>query len=178
MKSFKHYITELFDKPYKWKISWGKGISRDTFKEKNGMISYEFKTDDGRACEVMMHFSKDFSPKGNYIKAVAEFEVDDDYELSGKGDAPRIMSTVMDTLKDGIKKMRPEVITFTADKEEGFGQTTQKTGRAKLYKAMVKRFANKLGYIQGTQDVGDMIKFTLISKEFKKRKRKPKQNVL
>ena len=43
---------------------------------------------------------------------------------------------------------------------------------------MVKRFANKLGYIQGTQDVGDMIKFSLVSKEFKKRKRKPKQNVL
>ena len=175
MKSFKQYITELFDKPYKWrKTVWGK-FDKEELLSREGTpagdqaatAEYQFKTDDDREGIVYMNFQRDFGTKGNYLKAMAEFEVSGDYEMSGEGDAPRIMSTVIDALKDAIKWGQPDVIYFTADKEDAYDK---KTGRAKFYKAMVKRFASKLGYHQDDWDEGDQVKFILVSKEYKKKK--------
>ena len=177
MITFKQYITELFDKPYKWKKTYGHKLSRDSLiapghqMDKAGRIEWSFTTDDGREAVIDMNFRGVRGPKGKYIKSVVEFEVGDDMQMTGEGDAPKIMSTVLDAIKDGIKQMQPEIITFTADKTDYFHgkPDTLKTGRAKLYKSMVKRFAKKLGYHEEDSDMGDSIEFTLISKEFRKK---------
>ena len=65
MKSFKQYITELFDKPYKWKVSYGHRLTRDdviTSGPGPRQISYEFTTDDNEVtknCLAYMLYSQD-----------------------------------------------------------------------------------------------------------------------
>ena len=46
MKSFKEYITEVFDKPYKWS---GGNVAKGSISPKNQGIpeEYRFKTSDG-----------------------------------------------------------------------------------------------------------------------------------
>ena len=72
----------------------------------------------------------------------------------------KIMSTVLDIIKDSIKKMDYDEIRFSADKAEG----EKTTGRVKLYRTMVKKFANKMGYKSKEEDEGEDIDFTLTKK--------------
>ena len=51
MKSFKHYITEVFDNPYKWR---GGGVAKGSITPNNDGIpeEYVFKTSDGGLIEL------------------------------------------------------------------------------------------------------------------------------
>jgi len=148
MITFKQFITELFEKPYKWRKQ-GK-IDVLKLDPAPRMVSYYFNTDDGRTIAVDVSHIR--TQKTYEHKAVIEFTdetTDFSFDLTGKGDAMRIMSTVLDTIKDTIKTTNPDLINFSADKQQGIPGNAFKlkaTGRAKLYKTMVKRFAGKLGY--------------------------------
>jgi len=167
MKSFKQHIIELFDKPYKWRKMGKIDVSKVDPAPK--MVSYYFKTDDGREITVDVGHLK---LKGKH-KAVIEFtdETNDfSFDLTGKGDSFRVMSTILDAVKDTIETTNPELINFSADKKEGWRGTgaqdkRKETGRAKLYKTMVKRFASKLGYTSKDKDDGKSIVFNLIRKK-------------
>lgn len=166
MKSFKQHITELFEKPYKWRRV-GK-IDVLKLDPAPRMVSYYFNTDDGRSISVDVGHMRTHDTYEH--EAVIEFTdetTDFSFDLTGKGDAMRIMSTILDTIKDTIKTTNPDLITFSADKEEESKdlKSVHRTGRAKLYKTMVKRFAGKLGYTSKDKDDGDTIVFNLTNKK-------------
>jgi len=166
MKSFNQYITEVFDKPYKWK-SAGKStpeIGIKDFQKGNFKGSqYFFKTDDKRYGEVYI-YEWDIVPPAKYRTIPVSqkqgrvmemhFAVETSWnqmgvqgsemssDITGKGDAMRIFATVLDVVGAYIKKNKPDIIrvmgTKTKDDEIG--------SRLELYKKLIKRYASKLGY--------------------------------
>ena len=171
MKSFSQYITELFEKPYKWTARDKQ--SRDTMPIiGHDEARYYFKTDNGKT--MVVRFANRVR-NSKYITSIDFFDDDnsnDRFGMSGEGDAMKIMSTVLDIIKDGVKKVDFDEIRFFADKKDftdKYSHITDrpvkvKTGRAKLYRTMVKRFAGKLGYKSKEKDGGKVIMFTLEKK--------------
>ena len=160
MKSFNHYITEAFDKPYKWKSAGKKtplagvqGWQKGNFK---GSV-YSFETHDKRKGEVDI-FEWDIVPpkpmfpifqnQGRVMEM--HFSVEDTRhgnppmraDISGEGDAMRIFATVLDVVASYVKKNKPDIIRVigakTKDAEIG--------SRLNLYQKLVKRYAGQLGY--------------------------------
>ena len=172
MKSLKQHITEVFDKPYKWS---GGHVAKGSISPKNQGITepYWFKTSDGGEVEVMAnHFWIDLDRKmaGVTIKKAGhtiaiEFIKRDaqyghpTYDMTGEGDAMRILATVLDIIKSIIKKHEPMTILFSADKGG-----KKKGGRAGAYGAIVKRFAGKLGYKSDRDDKQTSVRWQLTKK--------------
>jgi len=147
MITFKQYITELFEKPYPWTLR--DKHSRDTVPNIGTQdVRYYFKTDDGET--MVVRFANN-QRKGKYRTHIDFFNdnSNDRFSLTGKGGAMKIMSTILDIIKDSIKKVDYDEIRFSAAKK---GQSADNpdeyanTGRVKLYRTMVKRFAGKMGY--------------------------------
>ena len=164
MKSFQQYITEVFDKPYKWRGA-GKntpeGGIKDFQKGNSKGSLYFFKTDDKRLVEVYI-YEWDIVPPAKYrMIPVSQkqgrvmemhFAVEKrrlsgkgkemSADITGGGDAMRIFATVLDVVGAYIKKNKPDIIrvmgTKTKDDEIG--------SRLELYKKLIKRYASKLGY--------------------------------
>jgi len=174
MKSFHQYITEVFDKPYKWS---GGSFAKGSITPKNDAKSepYWFKTSDGGKVEVIAnHFwvgNLDKKLAGIVVKKEGhaigiEFVKDDRYVLTGEGDAMRILATVLDITKAIIKKHEPSTIYFSADKSQDKSDRSgrEKTGRAKAYAAIVKRFAGKVGYKSSTSEDAGQVRWQLTKK--------------
>jgi len=182
MKSFKQYITEVFDKPYKWS---GGHVAKGSITPNNSGIpeDYQFKTSDGGLIEVTAnHFWIDLDRQlgGMKIKKTGhtiaiEFakrrykgthKDTTTYDMTGEGDAMRIMATVLDIIKSIIKKHEPMTLTFSADKGQDNRKTRTKepTGRAGAYGAIVKRFASKAGYEPDTKDSNKKVEWQLTKK--------------
>jgi len=165
MKSFQQYITEVFDKPYKWR-SAGKSTPESGIKDfQKGNFKgslYFFNTDDKRLVEVYI-YEWDIVPPAKYRMipvsqkqgrvmemhfAVEETDAawphhtEMSSDITGKGDAMRIFATVLNVVGAYIKKNKPDIIrvmgTKTKDDEIG--------SRLELYKKLIKRYASKLGY--------------------------------
>jgi len=131
MISFKQYITELFEKPYPWKKK----------KEDDVEAVYQSATSSKDIIKVV--FSK------GWLRGIDNvlFSVAGTTDTTGGGDAFKIMSTVLDIIKDYIKNNDPEGIKFMANKDELFGQDSKEIqSREKLYNKMIERFAKKAGY--------------------------------
>ena len=132
MKSFNQYITEAFDKPYKWKYV-GKtkpmGGIQD-WQEGNFKGSrYSFETHDKRAGEITI-FEWDIVPPKPKIPIFQRqgrvmemhFAIETEWEqegskgiemsgdITGKGDAMRIFATVLDVVGEYVKKNKPDII--------------------------------------------------------------------
>ena len=171
MKTFIQYITEVFDKPYKWS---GGSVKKGSITPENDGVpeDYRFKTSDGGKIELTANhhwIEWDRQMAGLKIKEVGhtiaiEFVKNDSYEMTGEGDAMRIMATVLDIIKSIIKKHKPMTITFSADKKEFVGSKEKKTGRVGAYGAIVKRFAGTMGYKSDAKDTGRSISWQLTKK--------------
>ena len=83
---------------------------------------------------------------------------DVDWELTGEGDAYPIFAAVLDALSQFIQSHDPRELEFDADKEDS---TAGQTGRVKLYKRMIDRFASRAGFTSNTEDFDSFIKFRL-----------------
>ena len=168
MISFTQYITEVFDKPYKWRGGHDVAVGDITPDNDGVMDDYAFKTSDGGTIEFTAHHwwygtdTKGGSLTGlgkikkdghlvaiEFVKRDAQFD-SPTYDMTGEGDAMRIMATVLDIIKSIIKKHDPMTLVFSADKKDE--KIVGNTGRAKAYGAMVKRFASKLGYKPEVKD--------------------------
>ena len=135
--------------------------------EENGGLAmdearYSFSTKDGRKYVVEFEYElnvlqiarKSFSKCGIGFRSVGAVErknkaSESDYEVTGEGDEFRVMSTVMEIISDEISNTSPTVIEFSSAKSQATTKDKDKiakTGRTKLYKTMVKRFAGKMGY--------------------------------
>jgi hypothetical protein len=151
MKSFSQYITELFEKPYSFS-SIGTLPSKKLFQfaysdeidigdQEEDVAHYKFKTDDGRT--FVIDFNYTISPMK--IKCKIDFDdtgAEDEYLLTGKGDAMRILTTVLFVIQKELKRSKPDSVEFSSQKVE----REKKTGRTKLYNRMVEKFASKMGY--------------------------------
>ena len=131
MISFKQYITELFEKPYPWK------------KKKEDDFEAVYQSATSAKDKIKVVFSKGYVRKIDNVL----FSVAGTTDTTGGGDAFKIFSTVLDIIKDYIKNNDPEGIKFAANKDDLFGQDSEKTqSREKLYNKMIERFAKKAGY--------------------------------
>ena len=161
MKSFKQYILEAFDKPYKWS---GGSVAKGSITPKNDGVpeEYRFKTSDGGTIEVNAnHFWRESNKQFGGLKVKKtghlvgiEFVKNNAYRMTGEGDAMRILATVLDIIKSIIKKHKPMTLIFSANKGQDNRKTGTKepTGRARAYGAIVKRFAGKVGYKSDRDD--------------------------
>ena len=177
MITFKQYITELFEKPYKWTLR-DKHSRADIRIIGSKDTRYYFKTDDGETMVVRFNISRTTSKSspGDSSKDLYKTGVDffndkafntGRHKMTGLGDAMKIMSTVLDIIKDSIKKMDYDEIRFSASKKGYTSSDDNKfatTGRVKLYRTMVKKFANKMGYKSKEEDDVEVIDFTLTKK--------------
>lgn len=119
-------VTELFDPKTAFPLEW------DTQFESQGEVHAEAHDADGRT----IHIS--FSPDaGNFGLGVVATEITfsrgGSYDMTGKGDAARVMATVINAINIYLKKYKPDYVFFSA-------KTTG--GRASAYTAMIKRIAD------------------------------------
>ncbi len=174
MKSFYQYITEVFDNPYKWR---GGNVAKGSITPKNSGIpeDYVFKTSDGGLIELTAsHFWMTTGTRIPYgpgvftvekeghavgIEFVKKMQGKPTYDMTGEGDAMRILATVLDIIKAIIKKHIPTTLYFSGDKDG-----KEKGSRVGAYKAIIKRFAGKAGYESITKEYSDKVNFQLVKK--------------
>jgi len=131
MKNFLTYITELFDRPFPYRAI------RGGFGE-HGVSVFSFKTDseDYQEIEVNLDFSDG--------RLDVNFTSNESLELTGKGNAGRILATVMEILLKFMKEAEPPSVKFVA--------ATDSPARARVYEKMVNR------YLKGSDYMVDRIK--------------------
>lgn len=105
-------INELFSNEYP--ITWNR--SRAHFKTANGRPG-------------VVTFDADEPAAGDYSLVDIEFSVQDEYGVTGQGDANAIFATVFTAIKDYIAAHQPDFITFAANE----------SSRRKLYSRLVAR---------------------------------------
>jgi hypothetical protein len=125
------FLTELGDNPYNAPKRWSSDYGSGGFEPRSKSISIP----DGILRIDVNQFD---------YNAIVNFYVNDQQLLSGKGDAFRILSTVMLQIKDYVRKVKPEYIVFGANIKE--------KGRIKLYDKMVPKLAADMGYEDVTND--------------------------
>jgi len=118
MLTFKQYLNEVLNNPYKWEL--------DTQNTDPHVILYKFKTDSGLEYEVQIPRSgmggkltrKDwelsFSIDFDYLEKIGK-HVRDAFKLSGTGNQFRIFATVQDILKNFIDNHDADLISFSAE---------------------------------------------------------------
>ena len=166
MISFKQYIIESFDEPYKWYGMRHPAKPEDMQDYQQGNFygkSWGFETDDKRKGEVTI-YEYDINPPDKYQKNIMpgnqgrimemHFSVESetggdagmlDY-VTGKGDAMRIFATVLDVVQEYVKKNKPDIIRVFAMKQGNMDVDRGIGSRIKLYDKLVKRYAGRLGY--------------------------------
>jgi pyrimidine deaminase RibD-like protein/nicotinamide mononucleotide adenylyltransferase/GNAT superfamily N-acetyltransferase len=138
----KQGITEAFDQPYA--VQWTK---------QNGDWHATADLDDGSELIVLFMSQGD----NNWM---VEFERDENMDITGEGDAPRVFATVLTAMRQFIAKRKPARLNFSADKED------DPTGsRARLYDRMVQRYITGTGYDLTREDVPGGATYTLTKQQ-------------
>ena len=134
----KQGVTEAFDQPYA--VQWTK---------QNGDWHATADLDDGSELVVL------FMAQGDN-KWMVEFERDENMEITGEGDAPRVFATVLTAMRQFIAKRKPAMLNFSAEKED------DPTGsRARLYDRMIQRYITGTGYDLTREDMPGGATYTL-----------------
>ena len=105
-------INELFNREYP--ITWDRNRAH-------------FKTANGRPGVIA--FEADAPDEGDYSLVDVEFSVQDEFGVTGQGDAGAIFATVHSAINDYVATHNPDFITFNA----------KEPSRQKLYSRMVGR---------------------------------------
>jgi hypothetical protein len=145
-------LSEAFDQPYA--IQWIKT---------NGDWHATADLDDGSELIVL------FMSQGDN-QWMVEFERDENMDITGEGDAPRVFATVLMAMRQFIAKRKPAMLNFSAEKED------DPTGsRARLYDRMIQRYITGTGYNLTRQDYpgGATYTMTQIQKPVKQPKQEP-----
>ena len=67
-----------------------------------------------------------------------EFSRNDSYDMTGGGDANRVLATVLQAFREYLKGYQPKILIFSA----------KGGSRSKIYQSLIKRFAAGVGYKQ------------------------------
>lgn len=114
-------ITELLDPETAFPIKWDKQFA--------GQGEFHAFAQDADGREIGISFTP-VGDTGNATEVV--FTRGGTHEMTGKGDAARVMATVIKAIKIFVEKYKPQYLVFTA-KSTG--------GRASAYTAMIRRAA-------------------------------------
>ena len=126
MKRFRQYITELFDKPAKWKLV--------VYRE-DDVLTYQANIG-GNTLSI------DFVQMGVYDWEM-DFDINGKQNITGEGNEIVIFSTVLDVMKDFDERVNDiRFITFDAAKGGNVGDS-----RVKLYDRLIKKFVSLHGYV-------------------------------
>ena len=145
---YNEFITELFDTNIKWQFS------KDAAK-KNFLFNANI---DNKDVTIEYH-----SMAGDFNHVSVSFTVDGEYDVTGGGSAMRIFGAVINNMRLFVEKVKPDMVVFTALKvgENDSDYTT----RSNLYKRMIVRFADNLGYSYVFQNQENMDRFVLTKKD-------------
>ena len=114
------FITELFDPKTSFPLEWDEQFAG------HGEAHAEAHDADGRTIDIS------FTPITNGEGTEVSFTRGGTHEMTGKGDAARVMATVINAINIFIQKYKPSYLVFSA-KSTG--------GRASAYTAMIRRAA-------------------------------------
>lgn len=142
MKTFNQFITELFDRPYPFKM-----VKQNPYE-----WQYEFYTNDNKKYMVIMMYYQSTN-RWEVIFADEKGEI----EITGKGgrEVSGIFATVMVITREFIKNKSPDVLYFSADKGE--------KSRVRLYTTLVKS-QTVPGYTWSIEDGPHVTEFVLEKK--------------
>jgi len=132
------FINEIFNKPYtlpkRWKVSQGsEQFSKQIVLDDNRIFKIEFEWD----------------PEIRY--ALVNFYVDDQQDITGKGDSIKIFSTFVSAMKQFISGKKPSIIAFIANDKD--------SSRIKLYNKLVPWMINNniaSGYSDFSEDLDSL----------------------
>ena len=167
MKRFKHFLTELFDNPYKVQPFADRPTRKsykfsvpipDVVKKQNpklrGSLMYvvEFRKvpDKGEdAWDISFDERSMKLGSGNFFAR---------YDMQGSGGIElRVFSSVVESIKMFVEKQNPNKLFFiSADREK-----TGNTGRTRLYARLVSKFANDMGYNYEVHQIDGATEFEL-----------------
>jgi hypothetical protein len=122
----KEFLAELFDPKHAGHIDWPDDtVAVSTINGKQLIINF-------RESEGIVQL---------------EFNIDDEFQMTGRGDANAIFATVIEAIKEYVGNWRGvHAFVFTADEQS----------RAKMYDTLAKRVAKQLGWHVVPYD--DMVK--------------------
>lgn len=149
-------LTEAFDQPYS--IKWEEG-------EDSEAVDALATLGDGTYLSIM--FNKEFGDYGDDLGDWAiEFHRNNSQEVSGEGDAQKVFATVLEAIRQFVKKYKPNTVTFSASKEPEPemvkpGANANPESRAKLYNRLVHRYAGAMGYSAQQQEGNGKVTYLL-----------------
>jgi hypothetical protein len=162
MKSFKQYINEIFDNPYKY--YWAEdGPYREfslayfyTDKPEESLYSvgitekYIDNVEVGFMAypdykENMKNYDLDVNDANDILNYIGKYGTDQKLDLNTK-DVPRIFATVIKVAEEYYDRFKPKIIFFNAKNSE--------SNRVRLYSRIAKRFAQKYD-LELSTDPGD-----------------------
>jgi hypothetical protein len=148
-------VNEAFDQPYLFK--WE--------KSEYGDYDALAKLPDGSPLSIM--FNQQEGEEGEEVTQV-EFYRNNSQEVTGEGDAQRVLATVLTAIQQYVKKHKPLRLTFSASKlldptiyYEPDEPQPNPASRAKLYDRLVQRYAKAWGYRAFRADNGDLVIYEL-----------------
>jgi hypothetical protein len=151
-------IKEAFDQPYSFE--WEEG-------EDSEAVDALATLGDGTYLSIM--FSKEFGDHGDDLGDWSiEFHRNNSQEVTGEGDAQRVFATVLEAIRQFVKKYKANTITFSAMKE--LDPTTyygpddvvpNPESRAKLYNRLIQRYASAMGYSATQREGNGKVTYTL-----------------
>ena len=152
-------FRESFNRPYRY----------TKHKLYKGNIVYRFITDDKSEVDVLF---KENEISDDESVWTVNFERNGDTRATGEGDAMRIFATVIEVIKDFVKKEKPQEMVFSAEKPAWRmnlhhmdpKRSKEMGSREKLYKRMVQRYSGQLGYKYSTQSDYSATDFRLVRK--------------
>jgi GNAT superfamily N-acetyltransferase len=117
-------VTELYNANAAFELEWN-----DTFGPEER--SARARDSSGGYIDIR------FIPVANGIVEV-EFSRNDSYDVTGEGEASRVLATVLEAFRDYLRGYQPKILIFASK-----GQS-----RTKLYQSLINRFASSVGYQQ------------------------------
>ena len=136
------FVAEAFDNPYPYE--WDKPDS-------NSYHALAF-LDDGSPLDI------EFGNQGNNEWHV-KFDRNYSMRVTGEGNQQRVFATVVNAVKQFVKKRKPQKIIFSATKNVAPGQKSN--SRSSLYSSLIARYATALGYTAQINDQDDQVVYEL-----------------
>ena len=117
-------VTELYDPESSFKLEWD-----DTF----GPAERHARAHDRQGNYIDINF---VPVKDDIIEV--EFSRNDSYDMTGGGDANRVLGTVLEAFREYLRGYQPKMFVFSA----------KGGSRSRVYQSLIKRFAATVGYRQ------------------------------
>lgn len=148
MNGFRTYLTELFEQPYVFRYDTRVRASSDSVQHTFVYRSPRAKSETDESEDLVVVFvQQQFDPDRWSLM----FDVGGDMGVTGRGDASRVFATVLDAIQRFIRAQSPKRIAFDAEKSKS-------GSRIRLYTALVKRFASRVGYRLVSNDTSPVAK--------------------